>query len=57
MARKDLKLQVVFESTRLGEQPLRVAYEYVIPIKRRTLHRAAPADPPSESVPLERKNS
>ena len=57
MARKDLQLQVVFEPTRLGEQPLRVAYEYVIPIKRRTLRNSAPPDPPSESVPLERKNS
>lgn len=57
MTRKDLQLQVVFEPTRLGEQPLRVAYDYVIPIKRRTLHNAAPPDSPSEPVPLERKNS
>ena len=57
MARKDFQLQVVFEPTRLGEQPLRAAYQYVIPIKRRTLLNAAPADPPSESVPLERTNS
>jgi hypothetical protein len=57
MARKDLQFQVVFEPTRLGEQPLRVAYDYVIPIKRRTLHKAEPLDSPSESVPLERKNS
>jgi hypothetical protein len=57
MARKDLQFQVVFEPTRLGEQPLRVAYDYVIPIKRRTLHKAELLDSPSESVPLERKNS
>ena len=52
LSRRKLRIRAVFEPTRLAEQPLRTAYELLVPIKRIQLRSAAEEE--GRIIPVEK---